>query len=75
MVLALQRPDLVSGLIAVDNAPVEAALSPDFAKYVKAMQLIESANLTKSTEADKILLEYEEVFLSPFFEMHNVKIF
>ncbi|KAK2765888.1 hypothetical protein FQN54_007403 [Arachnomyces sp. PD_36] len=60
MVLALQKPQSISALIAVDNAPVDAALSPDFAKYIQAMQSIESAGLTKSSEADQILQEYEK---------------
>lgn len=61
MVLALQKPQSISALVAVDNAPVDAALSPDFAKYIQAMQSIQSANLTKSSEADQILQEYEKV--------------
>jgi hypothetical protein len=61
MVLALQQPQLISALIAVDNAPVDAALSPDFAKYIQAMQSIEAAGLTKSSEADQILQKYEKV--------------
>lgn len=61
MVLALQRPQLISALIAVDNAPVDAALSLDFEKYTQAMQSIEDANLTKSSEADRILQKYEKV--------------
>lgn len=63
MVLALRQPQLISGLIAVDNAPIDAALSPDFVKYTEAMQSIESANLTKSSEADQMLEKYEKVFL------------
>lgn len=61
MVLALQQPQLISALIAVDNAPVDAALSPDFEKYTQAMQSIEAANLTKSSEADQIMQRYEKV--------------
>jgi hypothetical protein len=63
MTLALQAPELVSGLIPVDNAPVNAHLSSDFAEYVKGMQEIESAGVTRQSDADSILQKYEQVKL------------
>lgn len=61
MTVSLRSPDLVSGLIPVDNAPVNAPLKSDFHKYVQGMQRIEDARLTKQSDADQILQEYEEV--------------
>jgi pimeloyl-ACP methyl ester carboxylesterase len=61
MTLALQSPDLVESLVAVDNAPVDAALTSDFAKYIQGMQKIQAANVTRQVEADEILRNYEEV--------------
>ena len=61
MVVALRSPSLVANLIPIDNAPVDAALKSDFGKYVKGMQKIEQAKVTKQSEADAILTEYEEV--------------
>lgn len=61
MTVALRSPELVTGLVPVDNAPIRARLSSDFARYIKGMQHIESANVTKQSDADKILQEYEEV--------------
>jgi len=61
MTVALQSPGLVSALIPVDNAPVRSPLRSDFDKYVRSMQEIESAKVTKSSDADKILQKYEEV--------------
>ncbi|KAJ5141136.1 hypothetical protein N7526_002131 [Penicillium atrosanguineum] len=60
MTLALQSPERVSGLIPVDNAPVNAALKSDFPKYVRGMQHVERAKVSKQSDANKILEEYEE---------------
>jgi hypothetical protein len=61
MAVALQSPESVSGLISVDNAPVNAALKSDFPKYVRGMQHVEQAKVSKQSDANKILEEYEEV--------------
>ena len=61
MTLALRAPERVSALIPVDNAPVNAALKSDFGKYVQGMQQIEEAKVSKQSDADKILEQYEEV--------------
>lgn len=63
MTVALNTPELVSALIPVDNAPVNSPLQTDFGKYIRGMQHIESANVTKQSDADKILQDYEEVRL------------
>lgn len=59
--MALRTPERVSGLIPVDNAPVNAALKSDFPKYVRGMQHVESQMVKKQSEANKILEDYEEV--------------
>lgn len=61
MTVALRSPELVTGLVPIDNAPVRAKLGSDFARYVRGMQHIEAAKVTKQSEADKIMQEYEEV--------------
>lgn len=61
MALALKDPDLVSNVISVDNAPLDAALLSSFGKYIQGMKRIEEAGVTKQAEADKILQDYEEV--------------
>jgi hypothetical protein len=61
MTLALQSPDMVNDVTSVDNAPVDAALESNFAKYVQGMKKIEAADVTRQAEADKILQDYEEV--------------
>ncbi|KAL4782481.1 Alpha/Beta hydrolase protein [Aspergillus varians] len=60
MTVALNAPELVSALIPVDNAPVDAPLRSGFSKYIQGMQRVEAANVTKHSDADKILQEYEE---------------
>ncbi|PKX89742.1 putative alpha/beta hydrolase [Aspergillus novofumigatus IBT 16806] len=60
MTVALQSSDLVSALIPVDNAPINAPLKSDFGKYVQGMQEVEAQGVTKQSDADKLLKEYEE---------------
>lgn len=60
MTLALRSPELIRDLISVDNAPVDAALQSDFARYVQGMKRIDEAGVTRQAEADKILAEYEQ---------------
>lgn len=64
MTLALRSPRLVRDVVAVDNAPVDAVLGSDFAKYVRAMKKIEDADVSSLKEADAIMAEVEEVCLS-----------
>ena len=44
MALALRSTTSYSGLVPVDNSPVDAALKSDFGTYVKAMREIEEKN-------------------------------
>ncbi|KKK19472.1 alpha/beta fold family hydrolase [Aspergillus rambellii] len=59
MTVALNSPGLVSALIPVDNAPVNAPLRTDFGKYIRGMERVEAEKVTKHSDADKILQEYE----------------
>ncbi|KAH7033022.1 Alpha/Beta hydrolase protein [Microdochium trichocladiopsis] len=59
MALALDQPDLISDFVSVDNAPLDAALNGSFAKYIQGMRKIEDAGVTRQSDADKILAEYE----------------
>jgi pimeloyl-ACP methyl ester carboxylesterase len=69
MTLTLRSPTSYSGLVPVDNSPVDAALKSDFGTYVKAMREIEeknnsAASATSKTpfnqsDADAILQKYE----------------
>lgn len=61
MALALRSPDLINDIVSVDNAPLDAALLSEFARYVQGMKKIEKEGITKQAEADAILKEYEEV--------------
>ncbi|KAL2133557.1 hypothetical protein VTI74DRAFT_2169 [Chaetomium olivicolor] len=60
MTLALHEPDLIANLIAVDNAPVDARLGSDFARYIQGMKKIDEAGVTRQADADKILEPYEK---------------
>lgn len=61
MTVALRSPGQVAGLIPVDNAPVHAPLKTDFSLYVEGMQRVDAAGVTKQSDADQILQEYEKV--------------
>lgn len=60
MVLALRNPDATSGLVSVDNSPVDAVLHSTFGKYIQGMRDVEDAKVTKQSDADAILQKYEE---------------
>ncbi|KAH0563108.1 hypothetical protein GP486_002326 [Trichoglossum hirsutum] len=60
MTVALRSPHLVKNLVSVDNAPVDATLGSDFAKYARGMQKIEESQVRKRSEADEILEDFEE---------------
>ncbi|KAK3308670.1 Alpha/Beta hydrolase protein [Chaetomium strumarium] len=60
MTLALHEPDMIANIIAVDNAPVDARLGSDFARYIQGMKKIDEANISRQAEADKILEQYEK---------------
>ncbi|CAL5865981.1 uncharacterized protein PFLUO_LOCUS188 [Penicillium psychrofluorescens] len=72
MAVALRSPERVSALIPVDNAPVNAALKSDFGKYIQGMQQIEEAKVSKQSDADKILQEYEESLPIRYFLLTNL---
>jgi pimeloyl-ACP methyl ester carboxylesterase len=62
MAVALAEPpeiSTVADMVAVDNAPLDAALSGDFGRYVRAMRRIDDARVTRQADADKILAEVE----------------
>ena len=59
MTVALRNRFPISNLISVDNAPIDAALSSSFGKYVRGMREIQASRCTKQSEADTILQTYE----------------
>lgn len=61
MTLALRSPNLVRSLIPVDNAPVSTRLLPEFYTYIRGLQAIETTNVTRQVDADRILKDYEDV--------------
>ncbi|CAK7270005.1 hypothetical protein SEPCBS57363_003886 [Sporothrix epigloea] len=72
MVIALKSPDLVRDIVAVDNAPIDAALLSNFGKYVRGMKEIDHANVNRQSEADKILQPYEKSLTIRHFLMGNM---
>lgn len=65
MTLALRSPERVRDVVSVDNAPLDAAIESQFARYVKGMRKIDEAGVKRQADADKILQEYEEVRSPP----------
>ncbi|KAL8791414.1 MAG: hypothetical protein Q9213_000030 [Squamulea squamosa] len=72
MTVALRSSGLLSALIPVDNAPVDAMLRSDFGKYLEGMREIESAGIKRQVEADHILSKYEDKLAIRQFLMTNL---
>ncbi|CAN6628239.1 probable alcohol acetyltransferase [Trichomonascus vanleenenianus] len=73
MALALRRPELVSTLIPVDNAPVDARLASSFGLYVRAMKEIEQAGVTSTKQAYQIMDKYEKSVPIQQFLLSNLR--
>ena len=61
MTVGLRSRNRLSALISIDNAPVDAVLKSEFAKYIQGMREIEEAKIDKVSEADTIMKVYEDV--------------
>ena len=61
MTVALRDPNACANIIAVDNAPVDAALASDFPRYVEGMRKVEDGKVKSQKEADEILEPYAKV--------------
>ena len=62
MTVALRDPSACANIIAVDNAPVDAALASDFPRYVEGMRKVEDRKVKSQKEADEILEPYAKVW-------------
>jgi pimeloyl-ACP methyl ester carboxylesterase len=71
MTMALRNPDCCANIIAVDNAPVDAALASDFPRYVEGMRKVEEARVKSQKEADAILEPYAKVRTCSSLERNN----
>ncbi|KAK1835838.1 Alpha/Beta hydrolase protein [Podospora conica] len=72
MTLALRSPSLIANIISVDNAPIDARLESDFARYIRGMKEIDAADVTRQAEADKILQPYESSLTIRHFLLGNL---
>ncbi|KAI5862852.1 alpha/beta-hydrolase [Durotheca rogersii] len=59
MTLCLGEPELVAGLVAVDNAPVDAELGGAFVQRIEGMRLVEEAGVSVQSDADALLAPFE----------------
>lgn len=73
MSTALESPELVSKLVVVDMPPVPIKLGRSFRKYVQAMKEIEESKVSKQSEADAILAQYEKDQGIRMFLLTNMK--
>jgi len=55
MTMGLRDPDCCANIIAVDNAPVDAALLSDFPRYIEGMKRVDTAKVQSQKAADQIL--------------------
>jgi pimeloyl-ACP methyl ester carboxylesterase len=58
MTMALADPSCCANIVAVDNAPVDAALASDFPRYVEGMRKTEEAKPMSQKEADALMEPY-----------------
>ncbi|KAK9236627.1 Alpha/Beta hydrolase protein [Lipomyces kononenkoae] len=73
MAVALRRPDIVESMIAVDNAPIDAALGSDIPKYVQALRSIDRMGLRSVKDAFEVLGKYEKSIDIRNFLLTNAK--
>jgi hypothetical protein len=71
MTLALRTPALIENIVSVDNAPLDAAIPSDFAKYIQGMRKIEESEVIRQAEADKILQDHEEASPNQLFPLSH----
>ncbi|KAI5803221.1 Alpha/Beta hydrolase protein [Geopyxis carbonaria] len=72
MAVSLRNGDLISKVVCVDNAPVEATLASSFGSYIQAMRRIEEGEIKTRSGADTILAEYEKNIDVRHFLMTNL---
>jgi len=58
MTMALSDPSCCANIVAVDNAPVDAALASDFPRYVEGMRKTEEGKPMSQKDADAIMEPY-----------------
>lgn len=58
MTMALRDPECCDNIVAVDNAPVDAALASDFPRFIEGMRKVEEAKPMSQKQADQILEPY-----------------
>jgi len=73
MCAALTEPATIGALIAVDNAPVDAALKTDFASYVSAMRAVGRAKVKNMREGEEVLKAYVKELAVRQFLLMNLK--
>jgi pimeloyl-ACP methyl ester carboxylesterase len=73
MNLCLRRLQPVEKLVVVDMSPAVKRLSSDFASYIGSMDEIQTAKLTKRSEADTILKKVEPDLSIRQFLLTNLK--
>ncbi|EAW20380.1 putative alpha/beta hydrolase [Aspergillus fischeri NRRL 181] len=71
LTLALQLPELVSDVVAIDNCPIHLPLVDDFPRYLEGMAKVGDAKVKTHHEAEKILREYEDSLPIRIFLLSN----
>ncbi|RDL31537.1 uncharacterized protein BP5553_09746 [Venustampulla echinocandica] len=72
LTVALQCPESVGNVIAIDNIPIHLPLSDDFHQYIEALKRVEQAKVTTHAQADFIVREYEKSSIIRFFLLTNL---
>ncbi|PYI30222.1 alpha/beta-hydrolase [Aspergillus indologenus CBS 114.80] len=60
MTLALESPNLIKDVVAIDNGPIHLPLRSDFLRYLQGLARLQEERITSHRQADEILAAYEK---------------
>ncbi|PYI08350.1 alpha/beta-hydrolase [Aspergillus sclerotiicarbonarius CBS 121057] len=60
LTLALESPNLVKDILAIDNCPIHLPLEPEFQRYLEGLARLRDERVSNHQEADRFLARYEE---------------
>ncbi|PYH46827.1 alpha/beta-hydrolase [Aspergillus saccharolyticus JOP 1030-1] len=61
LILALESPNLIKDVVAIDNCPIHLPLEEDFVRYLQGLARLRELPITSHRQADGILAAYEKV--------------
>jgi hypothetical protein len=72
LTLALEYPNLIKDVVAVDNCPIRLPLESDFAGYLQGLARLRDERIKNHWQADRIMSQYEKVLLKCHPPTHHI---